>query len=477
MLFNSIAFAIFLPIVFALYWTIRPKRRLMQNILLIIASYVFYGWWDWRFLILIAASSMADFIIGVRLSVTDEQAKRKALLVASLAFNLGILGFFKYFNFFVDSFAMLLTSAGMQANMPTLRIILPVGISFYTFQTLSYSIDVYRRRLDATRDPIAFFAFVSFFPQLVAGPIERAKALLPQFQKDRSFDLIQARSGMRQILWGFFKKMVVADTLAPHVESIFANTPQQDGITFLLGLSFFALQVYGDFSGYSDIAIGTARLFGFNLMQNFAFPYFSRDIGEFWRRWHISLSTWFRDYLFIPLGGSRCTKYRRAFNIFITFTVSGFWHGADWSLVVWGAMHGLYYMPIMIRDKPSPFPDTPAEGKLLPGPLEFLAMVGTFGLMLFSFIFFRGQSMTHAFQIIDVMVSTPYKGLEYSLYTKPIIIALVPLVWEWGHRTKQFGLDIPEYPVVARWFLYIVVVAAILIFGKFGAQEFIYFQF
>jgi len=237
------------------------------------------------------------------------------------------------------------------------------------------------------------------------------------------------------------------------------------------------LQVYGDFSGYSDIAIGTARLFGFNLLQNFAFPYYSRDIGEFWRRWHISLSTWFRDYLFIPLGGSRCTKYQRARNIFITFTVSGFWHGADWSLVFWGAMHGAYYLPIMLRDKPSPFPDTPAEGKLLPGPREFLAMVGTFGLMLFSFIFFRGQSMTHAFQIIGLIITHPFKGLDYSIYTEPILIAFIPLIWEWGHRTKQYGLDIPEYPVAVRWAIYVLIIFGIAIFGKFGAQEFIYFQF
>jgi len=477
MLFNSIPFAIFLPLVFAVYWLLGPRRRQLQNILLIIASYIFYGWWDWRFLLLIAASSLVDFLIGLGLGKTEEQSRRKTLLVCSLVFNLGILGFFKYFNFFVDSFALLVTSLGLQANMPALRIILPVGISFYTFQTLSYSIDVYRRQIPTVKDPIAFFAFVSFFPQLVAGPIERAKALLPQFQKDRSFDPDKARSGLRQILWGFFKKMVVADTLAPHVESIFANTPQQDGLTYLIGTFFFALQVYGDFSGYSDIAIGTARLFGFNLMQNFAFPYYSRDIGEFWRRWHISLSTWFRDYLFIPLGGSRCTKQRRALNILITFTVSGFWHGADWSLVFWGALHGLYYMPLMLRDRPSPFPETPAEGKLLPGPREFLAMVGTFGLMLFSFIFFRGESMTHAFQILGQIIFHPFRGLDYSPYYEPILIAFVPLIWEWGHRTKQFGLDVPEYPAPVRWALYVLVIAGILVFGKFGAQEFIYFQF
>ncbi len=352
-----------------------------------------------------------------------------------------------------------------------------MGISFYTFQTLSYSIDVYRKQIRVTHDPLAFFAFVSFFPQLVAGPIERAKALLPQFEVDRVFDPDRARDGLRQMLWGFFKKMVVADTMAPHVEAIFGDVGSQDGVTLAFGVFFFALQIYCDFSGYSDIAIGTARLFGFSLMRNFAYPYFSRDIGEFWRRWHISLSSWFRDYVYIPLGGSFCSRQRRIWNLVVTFTVSGFWHGANWTFIVWGALNGLYYIPLMLSDRHKAHTDTPAEGRWLPGPAEFGAMCMTFAMALFAWIFFRARSLDHAFAFIGRMVTEPYAGLDYARYTEPLIIALVPLAWEWGQRTKQHGLDVPEYPVAVRWALYAAVTAGILVCGRFGSQEFIYFQF
>jgi D-alanyl-lipoteichoic acid acyltransferase DltB (MBOAT superfamily) len=305
MLFNSLDFAIFLPVVFLLYWFVFQKKIKAQNALVALASYVFYGWWDWRFLSLIIFSSVIDYFIGLQLENIKKDRYRSLLLWTSIFVNLGLLGFFKYFNFFIDNFLDAFSFFGYQIPNTSLNIILPVGISFYTFQTLSYTIDVYRKQLKPTKDFVAFTAFVSFFPQLVAGPIERASNLLPQFYKKRKFDYSIAVDGMRQILWGLFKKIVIADNCAKYANEIFNNSGNYSGTTLLLGALFFTFQIYGDFSGYSDIAIGTSRLFGFKLMKNFAFPYFSRDIAEFWRRWHISLSSWFRDYLYIPLGGSR----------------------------------------------------------------------------------------------------------------------------------------------------------------------------
>ena len=352
MLFNSIEFAFFLPIVFILYWFVFNKKLKTQNILLLVSSYVFYGWWDWRFLFLILFSSFIDFVLGIKLSKSESKLNRKLLLLTSVAVNIGFLGFFKYYNFFAESFANAFTFFGQSINPERLNIILPVGISFYTFQTLSYTIDVYKNKLKPTTNVISFFAFVSFFPQLVAGPIERATNLLPQFYKKRTFKYVAAVDGMRQILLGLFKKIVIADNCATLVNTIFDNPENFSGSTLFVGAVLFAFQIYGDFSGYSDIAIGTARLFGFNLMKNFALPYFSRDIAEFWRRWHISLSTWFRDYVYIPLGGSRGSLSLQIRNIFIIFIVSGFWHGANWTFIVWGALHALFYIPLMLFDRP-----------------------------------------------------------------------------------------------------------------------------
>lgn len=477
MLFNSIAFAVFLPLVFLIYWLLGRAGRRIQNLFMILASYVFYGWWDWRFLILIVVSSLADYILGLRMHGEESRRGRKVLLTASLVINLGILGFFKYFNFFVDSFADLLVLGGMQPNFTTLRIILPVGISFYTFQTLSYTLDIYRKQIEPTKDPVAFFAFVSFFPQLVAGPIERARDLLPQFLSDRHFDEAKARDGLRQMLWGFFKKIVIADSMAPQVETIYANYSQYDGLAIAIGTFFFAIQIYCDFSGYSDIAIGSARLFGFNLRRNFAFPYFSRDIAEFWRRWHISLSTWFRDYVFIPLGGNRCGKGRQVFNIFVTFTVSGLWHGANWTFVVWGALNGLYYLPIMLRGKQKSHTDLPAEGRLLPEPREWAAILSTFLLTLLAWVFFRAESVSHAVGILGRVFSTmpAFDGL--TVYYRSLALGAFILAVEWLQRDKQHGLDCREWPLPVRWPAYGTVVAAILVLGNFGSTEFIYFQF
>ncbi len=475
-LFNSIQFPLFLAIVFVLYWSARRAPLQAQNTIVLAASYVFYGWWDWRFLGLIAGSSLLDFFLGLQVHKQRAPTKRKALLAMSLLVNLGGLAIFKYLGFFVASTAELLTSLGLQPNLPTLHIILPVGISFYTFQTLSYTIDIYRRKIEPTRDIVGFLAFVSFFPQLVAGPIERAAALLPQFLVRRQFDVTKAKDGLRQILWGLFKKVVIADNLSGQVRAIFDGYASLDGVALTIGALFFALQIYCDFSGYSDIAIGTARLFGFNLTRNFAFPYFSRDIGEFWRRWHISLSSWFRDYVYIPLGGSRLSTASRIRNIVITFTVSGFWHGANWTFIVWGLLNGLYYIPLMLANKRPP--DTVvAVGRLLPSLNELIAMMITFALTLIAWVFFRAESLTHAIQYLWRGVSHPWLGLDLSGYGPGLIACAILLALEWFQRDKQHALELSQVSVLPRWFTYISVALAIFVFGHLGATEFIYFQF
>ncbi|MEM7658976.1 MAG: MBOAT family O-acyltransferase [Bacteroidota bacterium] len=489
MLFNSFEFALFLPLIFFLYWFVFKSNLKMQNALIVLASYVFYGWWDWRFLGLIFASSVADFIIGQRLFDSDKEKTRKFYLILSLSINLGILGFFKYYNFFVDSAVEAFSIFGLQMHASTLQIILPVGISFYTFQTLSYTIDIFRKQLEPTRDPIAFFAFVSFFPQLVAGPIERAVNLLPQFHVTRKFELAKAKDGIRQIFWGLFKKIVIADTCATNVNIIFENSETMSGSALLLGAFLFAFQIYGDFSGYSDIAIGTARLFGFGLMQNFATPYFARDIGEFWRRWHISLSTWFRDYIYIPMGGSRVSKYRRFWNIIVTFTVSGFWHGANWTYVIWGFLNGLYYMPIMLFDKnKKKKTSVVAEGKLIPNLREIFQVGTTFFLTLIAWVFFRATDVRHAFNYIAEIFSlslftSPAASMKGYAMKESVIYAvlgiLTLLTIEWFQRGKKHGLEfVNQRPMVWRWTAYTAMLAIIILFRRTGENlDFIYFQF
>lgn len=483
MLFNSLDFAIFLPIVFVLYWFVTQKNLKMQNALIVLASYVFYGWWDWRFLSLILFSTVVDYAVGIALTKDKKQSQRKLLLWISIVVNLGFLGFFKYFNFFVDSFKDAFTLFGQEINTYTLHIILPVGISFYTFQTLSYSIDVYRRKLEPTKDFIAFAAFVSFFPQLVAGPIERAKNLLPQFYTKRTFDYVQATEGLKQILWGLFKKMVIADTCAEYVNIVFADSANQPGSVLVLGAVFFAFQIYGDFSGYSDIAIGTSKLFGFRLMQNFAYPYFSRDIAEFWRRWHISLSTWFRDYLYIPLGGSRGSKAMQVRNIFIIFIVSGFWHGANWTFIVWGALNALYFLPLLLLKRNRSNIDVVANNSVLPSIREFFGMGVTFLLTVFAWIFFRAESVTHALQYLrDIfdpsLFSTPDVVISMGLKVLVLLIGFL-LVVEWYGRRKEYALSnfAPKAPRLFRWAFYGCVVFCIGMYMQTNETPFIYFQF
>ncbi|MBL7965017.1 MAG: MBOAT family protein [Flavobacteriales bacterium] len=477
MLFNSLAFALFLPVVFALYWAVQHRSLRLQNALIVLASYVFYGWWDWRFLSLIALSSLLDLGVGVALGNTGQASKRRVLLGVSIIGNLGMLGVFKYFDFFATSFAALLARFGLHADPVTLGFILPVGISFYTFQTLSYTIDVYRRQLEPCRDPLAFFAYVSFFPQLVAGPIERATQLLPQFQQRRSFDAALATDGLRQMLWGFFKKVVIADNCAPVVAEIFGHSGQHHGGTLLLGAFLFAFQIYGDFSGYSDIAIGTGRLFGFRLMRNFAYPYFSRDIAEFWRRWHISLNTWFRDYLYIPLGGSRGTRAQQVRNILAIFLVSGLWHGANWTFVAWGAFNALLFLPVMFRGTNRRNLGDAAPGRLLPTLREALGILLTFGLTLIAWVFFRATDIGHAWRYLKGLCSTTL--FQASPHTDPWLIGLIAVLLgaEWLQRTRPHALDVAHLAPLTRRALYLGTFLLIFFFGRFAKTDFIYFQF
>jgi len=478
MLFNSIDFAAFLPIVFILYWFLIQKNLKLQNVLLIVASYVFYGWWDWRFLSLIVFSSLVDYFVGRQLAKEETQSKRKLLLWTSISVNLGFLGFFKYYNFFAQSFTEAFTFLGQHIAPNTLDIILPVGISFYTFQTLSYTIDVYKRKLEPTKDILSFLAFVSFFPQLVAGPIERATHLLPQFYKKREFHYSKAVDGCRQILWGFFKKVVIADNCAEYANQIFNNSGDYSGSTLVVGAIFFTFQIYGDFSGYSDIAIGTSRLFGFDLMQNFSFPYFSRNIAEFWRRWHISLSTWFRDYLYIPLGGSRGGTLTKVRNTFIIFVVSGFWHGANWTFVVWGFLNALYFLPLLLTKQNRSYLNTVAENRVLPSFKELFSMGVTFIITVFAWIFFRAESITHALQYIKNIFSKALWELPEIRPTNLLIIIILFMSIEWLGRAQKYAIEtlLLKQSKGIRWAFYMLIIASVFIFSK-QEQEFIYFQF
>ena len=481
MLFNSIDFAIFLPVVFLLYWFVTNKNLKLQNLLLVAASYVFYGWWDWRFLSLIIFSTVVDYLVGIGLSNQENQSRRKLLLFASIFVNLGFLGLFKYYDFFLDNFKNAFLFFGTEINARSLDIILPVGISFYTFQTLSYSIDVYKRKLIPTKNFLAFSAFVSFFPQLVAGPIERATNLLPQFFKKRKFEYSKAVDGLRQILWGLFKKIVIADNCALYANLIFNNSEDYSGSTLVLGALFFTFQIYCDFSGYSDIAIGTSRLFGFNLMQNFNFPYFSRDIAEFWRRWHISLSTWFRDYVYIPLGGSRGGTLMKVRNTFIIFIVSGFWHGANWTFIVWGALNAIYFLPLLLTKNNRNNLDIVAKGKYLPGIKDVLMILLTFCLTVFAWIFFRAENIAHALSYISGIFKDPASFVSFEVYweyKKVILFIGILMIAEWIGREDQYALESlgVNWGRPFRYAMYYAIIFAIFWF-RGEEQQFIYFQF
>lgn len=477
MLFNSIAFLIFLPIVFILYWRVFNKNYKYQNMLLLAASFYFYGCWDWRFLFLLIFSIGLDYFSGIQIENSKTKKMATFWLTLSIAINLGFLGFFKYYNFFIENFAELLSSFGFGVNMWVLKVILPVGISFYTFHGLSYVIDVYKKRIPAERNYVDYAVFVSYFPLLVAGPIERATHLLPQIQRKRSFDYEKAKDGMAQILWGFFKKMVIADNCAPIVNEIFNHYHTESASNLVLGAVLFAFQIYGDFSGYSDIALGTSRLFGLELLKNFSFPYFSRDIAEFWRRWHISLSSWFRDYLYIPLGGSKGGLWMKIRNTFIIFLVSGFWHGANWTFIIWGGLNALFFLPLLIAEKNRHNLEVVAMGKIIPSFREVFSILMTFTLTCFAWIFFRSASVSDAIGYIKGIFSESLFifPTQFRLVLSGLIVFM--LVIEWWNRTHDYGLKIQDRKPWVQSVIYIIVAFLILNFANFGSNEFIYFQF
>jgi len=481
MLFNSFEFLIFLPIVFMVYWFVFQKHLKAQNAFLLLASYVFYGWWDYRFLGLIALSSIVDYSCGLKIGQQYQtKGKKQFYLGLSLAVNLGLLGFFKYFNFFIESTTEMINAFGFQANPYSLKLILPVGISFYTFQTMSYTIDVFRGKLKPSKDMVAFFAYVSFFPQLVAGPIERATQLLPQFHRQRVFKYSEGMDGMRQILWGLFKKMVIADNCAVYVDQVFADPAGQSGSNLLVGALFFSFQIYGDFSGYSDIAIGTARLFGFKLMRNFAYPYFSRDVAEFWRRWHISLSTWFRDYVYIPLGGSKNGRRKTIANVFIIFLVSGLWHGANWTFVFWGGLNAIYFLPLLLGKKHRVHLDIVAQGKTCPSLKELGQMLFTFSLVTLTWVLFRSSDIQEAWVYLQGLWSPDLFSkpqLDIRIYLFLGLIVCFVLI-EWRGRESEFAIQKMALfrPAIVRYGFYYSLVMMIFLFAT-KEQEFIYFQF
>jgi D-alanyl-lipoteichoic acid acyltransferase DltB (MBOAT superfamily) len=476
MLFNTIDFAIFMPIIFLLYWFGFNKSLKIQNFFLIVASYFFYACWDWRFLSLIFISSAVDFLVGKQMAKTTSESSRKYFLLFSVLVNIGILGFFKYYNFFVNSFQEVFVLFGSELQTSTLKILLPVGISFYTFQTLSYTIDVYRNKISPTQNPVSFFAFVSFFPQLVAGPIERASNLLPQFEKARSFSYAKSIDGFRLILLGLFKKMVIADNCAKAVNELFTYYPEHSGSTLFFGAFFFAFQIYGDFSGYTDIAIGCSKLLGFDLMQNFKMPYLSRNLGEFWRRWHISLSTWFRDYIYIPLGGSRVSKIKIIRNIMVVFLISGLWHGANWTFIIWGLIHALCFLPVILLKRNRVYNDIPDENRILPSFKTLIQIITTFLIVTFAWVFFRAEDVTHALLY--------FKGIfNWSLFSIPqvskglILLLFGFMTLEWFQRKKRHLLDIDFIKSrILRVAIYYVIIFYIFYFSG-NAHPFIYFQF
>jgi len=472
-LFNSIEYLFFLPIVFAIYWLLRNHLKL-QNLFVVLASYVFYGWWDWRFLILIAFTSFCSYASGLLIQksqITNDQSPiAKLWLWLNIVLNLGILAVFKYYDFFVTEFITTFFAESVQPSLLhsfTQKVILPVGISFYTFQALSYSIDVYRGNIKPTRDIIAFFAFISFFPQLVAGPIERATNLLPQFLQKRTFSYEQGVDGMRQILWGLFKKIVIADNCAIYVDQVWSTYDTQSGSTLLLAAILFTFQIYGDFSGYSDIAIGTAKLFGIRLMRNFNNPYFSRDIAEFWRRWHISLTTWFRDYVYIPMGGNRQGLFRTIFNTLIVFLICGLWHGANWTYLVWGLYNVLLFLPLILLGKSKRYKDSPMVWKQLP------QMLLTFVLVTIGWIIFRAPSLSEAWGYLCAMtnLSGVAPTLQITQWIGIIFGLLTMIAFEWTYRNSD------QAPVPHRWWIYYLLIAAIWWYAPSFSTDFIYFQF
>lgn len=486
MLFNSINFLLFFVFVFFLYWYLQKEVK-FQNILLFLSSYLFYSFWDWRFLFMLFFSTFLDFSLGIQLQNTDKLKKKKFLLFIGIFVNLFVLSLFKYYDFFAISFGEFLNHLGFKVNLQTLNLIIPVGISFYTFHGISYLIDIYNNKTIADKSFINYAVFVSFFPLLIAGPIERATHLLPQIQKKRVFSYSKGVDGLRQILWGLFKKNVIADNCSVLVDEIFNNSSELNGNILFLGAILFAFQIYGDFSGYTDIALGLARLLGFELMQNFSFPYFSRDIAEFWRKWHISLSSWFRDYVYIPLGGSKGGKFYIIRNVFIIFILSGFWHGASWTFIFWGFLNALYFIPYLLLSRNRKYLDVVAYNTILPNIKEILSILFTFFLTSIAWIFFRSTSIMQAFHFVkkiffDLLDFSLYKvTLNYFRIHIGIIIVFYIfffLIIEWKGRRGKFALSHYDHikSSFVKYSFYIFIIFSIIIFSG-NENQFIYFQF
>ncbi|KAF2513566.1 MBOAT family O-acyltransferase [Flavobacterium foetidum] len=477
MFFNSLAFAIFLPIVFFLYWFVFNKNKSTQNALLIVASYYFYSCWDWRFLFLLVFSTFLDYYTGIQIEKGKSEKSRKFWFWLSIIVNLGFLGIFKYYNFFAASFAEMFTSFGFKVSPVLLNVILPVGISFYTFHGLSYVIDIYYKRIKAEYNFVDYSLFVSYFPLLVAGPIERATHLLPQVKLKREFDLEKAKEGICQIVWGLVKKVVIADTCAVYANAIFDHYTSMNTFSLILGAIYFAFQIYGDFSGYSDIALGVSKLFGIDLLRNFNYPYFSRDIAEFWRRWHISLSSWFRDYLYIPLGGSKGGLWMKIRNTFIIFIVSGFWHGANWTYIVWGFINAVYFLPLLLSNSNRNNIDSVVLKWDLESLKTIFSILFTFLLTCIAWVFFRARTISDAFLYLRRIVTDWNFSLQYldnERYNYEIIVMVgIFVLVEWFNRTKV-------EPISGKNSLLKIALAimAIIAFGTYSDyKEFIYFQF
>lgn len=483
MLFNSLSFAAFLPIVFILYWFGCRGNLKRQNLLLLLASYYFYSCWDYRFLFLLIFSTLLDFFTGLKISETNSPERKKFWLWLSIIVNLGFLAVFKYYNFFISSFVEGLSYFGLSPNVVTLSVILPVGISFYTFHGLSYVIDIYYGRIEVEKNFLDYAVFVSFFPLLVAGPIERASHLLPKIKRQRHFDYNQGVDGLKQILWGLFKKVVIADNCAQYSDLMFNNHESYGGSTLVFGAFMFALQIYGDFSGYSDIALGTARLFGIELLRNFAYPYFSRDIAEFWRRWHISLSSWFRDYVYIPLGGSRGGKWGAIRNTIFVFLLSGLWHGANWTFLIWGGLNAIFFLPLLLTGTNRQNLNIVAENAVLPTFKEAVQMLTTFGLVLFGWIFFRAESVNHALEYITGIFSPSlfsipvFFGMGKALTTLLLIVLLMVVEWIGRHDDYAIKKMFSGRNRIVRWSWYSFICFLIGIFMQTIETPFIYFQF
>ena len=477
MFFNSLHFAIFLPIVFILYWVIGAKSKINQNYILILASYYFYSCWDWRFLFLLVFSTLLDYVSGMKIEKSQTPFERKMWLWICVTINLGFLGVFKYYNFFASSFAKLVHSFGFTASPILLKLILPVGISFYTFHGLSYIIDIYYKRIKAEKNFVDYSLFVSYFPLLVAGPIERATHLLPQLKVNRKFEFNKAKEGIYQIVWGLVKKVVIADSCAIYANEIFNHYNSMNSWSLILGAIYFAFQIYGDFSGYSDIALGTSKLFGIDLLRNFNYPYFSRDIAEFWRKWHISLSSWFRDYLYIPLGGSKGNKLFQVRNTFIIFLVSGFWHGANFTYVAWGLINALYFLPLLLLNQNRKNVADFTLGFNFDSVRTLLNILSTFALTCIAWIFFRSKTITDAFLYIKRMFENQKFSTEYfriERYSNELLaLVLIFVIIEWNNRHKL-------EPISGKWswLKLSLCLAAIVALGIFSDyKEFIYFQF